>query len=131
MDVNAGSVAANDKDAFNGVTVTFAEGTTFGVDLKATDEGLLNFGAVNTNALFTSTASDGKIHLDVAGEVLTDKGVSVGICTVSSTAPALSFDYPGRISRRPVSVAQRANQDGTITYVLTVADKQGIVLIVR
>ena len=131
LDVNAGSVVANDKDAFNGVTVTFAEGTTFGVDLKATDEGLLNFGAVNTNALFASTAYDGKIHLDVAGEVLTEKEVSVGICTVSSTAPALSFDYPSRISRRHVSVAQRANPDGTITYVLTVVGKQGIVLIVR
>ena len=131
LDVNAGSVAANDKDTFNGVSVTFAEGTAFGVDLEAKDEGLRSFGAVNTNALFASTASDGKIHLDVAGEVLTDREVAVGVCTVSATAPALSFDYPSRISRRHVSVARRANSDGTITYVLTVAGKQGIVLIVR
>ena len=130
LSLESGALNVTHKDAVNGLQVQFAAGTRWVVDLG--NAAMKDSGVVNTltDAPFSSAAADGKFTLEVVGGALGPGELSVPICTVSSSAPALQFVYPDQLDRRMVNLVAHVNSDGTVSYVLKVEAKRGLMFLI-
>lgn len=133
LEVKEGSVRFASTTAVDGLRVSFAADTSLQVDLSATGD-LAAKGVLNS-ALepFVCASADGKIPLTfVFAGTMPERAFAVAICTVSDTLKdVLKFGCPLKFDRRGLSVDCVDNQDGTVTFFASVADKGGVVLIVR
>ena len=129
--VCAGTLKILSTNAVNGVQIEMSEGASIVVDAGSEAEGMSEFGFVNTRwaTPFVPAAADAPIPVKVCG--LADGATAaVPICTVSSAAArGLSFKV-ARIPRCRANVVQRANADGTVTFVADVKPT-GACLVIR
>ena len=136
LNVEGGSVSANDTDAFAGLAVSFAAGTSLCVDLGATDADLIATGADLRKAGTSLAVADAALKVTFCGgSAETTDGKTVAICTVpAAMAQTLKLDAAHKAEtatgRMSVSVTSKTNDDGSVTYLAT-AFKGGVLLIVR
>lgn len=140
LEVAGGSIAALSPEAFNGATISFAEGASLCVDVGATDAELLAKGLVNTKAdtPFETAASDGKIAISFRATGATGSAAkSVAVCTVSMSSPysdvgKYAFSGDERIGDlRFRGFSQVPNADETMTIFAHFSAKPGLILIVK
>jgi len=132
LTIAAGSLKVTNKNAVNGLKVTFAEGTKWVVDLASADAELKASGVINTlsETPSVSTAADGKFAIELKTDGMGDAALSFSICTVSNAVSAMQFTYPDNIDRRLVNLVAQSNPDGTISYVLKVEAKRGLMFLI-
>ena len=126
LSIVQGSLCITSSNAVDGVAVSMAEGTklVLNPDLGAAAK---EFGALSRKP-GSSFESDGPITVEFAdGYRPADLRVECGILTVPADRVGdYRFNYPEQLQGRPVTFAQRANADGTVTFYLSVAGKTGM-----
>ena len=133
LTIAEGSLRVASTNAVNGLAVSFAAGTSLVVDPCPADADLRNYGAINTkwSAPFAN-AQGGAIPVSFLDIPFPDKAFSVAICTVSQTASgSLTFDVPRTVKKRKCTVTERANSDGTVSFVVSFSAKAGFALAIR
>ena len=113
--------------------MSFAAGTALAVDPCPADADLRDYGAINTkwSAPFAS-AQGGAIPVSFLDAPFPDNAFSVAICTVSQAASeTLRFDVPATVKKRRCTVTERANSDGTVSFVVSFSAKAGFAIAFR
>ncbi len=130
LTVAEGSLRVAATNAVNGLAVTFAAGTALAVDPCPADADLRAYGAINTkwSAPFAN-AQGGAIPVSFLERPFPDNAFFVTICTVSqAAAETLQFDVPATVQKRKCRVSQRANSDGTVSFVVRFSARPGFVM---
>lgn len=127
--VSGGVVKAVSPMAMNGLQVEVSDGAALGVD--AASAAMADRGIVNTRwtAPFVARTTDGLVPVKVEG-VTGDADVVVPLLTVGAEASKTLRVSVKRVPGFRAAVAQRANDDGTVTYVAGFT-RTGMSLIIR
>ena len=136
LEVAGGRIKALSKDAFNGLAITFASDTGLEVPMPSeVDADTQLYGLCNTAwaTPFDLTDCGGKLDVGVRDVTAVPDKVDLAICTVTSAAAANlhgKIVFP-HIPQHTVTIWERDNGDGTVTFLAKVQNAIHTMVIVR
>ena len=136
LEVVAGSVKPVSTNAFDGLELTFGQGSSLELDLDPSDPGVKDWGLHNVRSSRPfGSMTQIPVTIDPGGRSSLDGNVSIGICTVSSVAAKMMTEASFSIARiakgmKVQRVSRRINANGSVTFVAEIS-RPGLVLVVR
>ena len=136
LEVAGGRIKALSKDAFNGLAIAFASGTGLEVPMQSeVDADTRLYGLCDTAwaTPFDLAGCGGKLDVSVRDIAAVPDKVDLAICTVASAAAANlrgQIVFP-HIPQHTVTILERDNGDGTVTFLARVQNAIHTMVIVR
>lgn len=136
LEVVAGSVKPVSTNAFDGLELTFGQGSSLELDLEPSDPGVKDWGLHNVRSSRPfGSMTQIPVTIDPGQRTSLDENVTIGICTVSSEAAKTMTEASFSIARiakgmKVKQVSRRINANGSVTFMAEI-HRPGLVLVVE
>jgi len=130
ISVTDGSMLATASTSLAGANVAFGSAAALAIDLASTDE---TYAARGTDFTAANLAYDAArlyvVPINASEELAASAPYTRAICTVTAAqAATLQLQTPAKVGVNKITTSSQTNQDGSVTYSMTVHPKAGLTI---